>query len=98
MSIKDYDLDKYVNFLNNSVAYIKSQVDFVPDYAIVLGSGLSSLVDAMDVVAEVSFDSIKDFPQATNKMHRGSFVFGNLCGKKLVCVNGRLHFYEGHSM
>ena len=29
---------------------------------------------------------------------KGSFVFGNLCGKKVVCLNGRLHYYEGHSM
>ena len=52
----------------------------------------------MEVVAEIPYCDIVGFPDVTNKEHKGSFVFGNLCGKKVVCLNGRLHYYEGHSM
>ena len=87
-----------MEFLKNSVSTIRNITDFEPEILIVLGSGLHSLVDRIDKVAEVSFGDIEGFPVATNKAHEGCFVFGYLEGKKVVAMNGRIHYYEGYPM
>lgn len=96
--VRKFDSVKYFEFLKNSAEYIKSKTDFRPDIVITLGSGLSGLVDSVDVVTEIPFSEIEGFPVATNQKHVGSFVLGKLCNKNVVCINGRLHYYEGYEM
>lgn len=96
---KNFDNDQYIDFLIDSAEFIKQSIgDFKPEFLVTLGSGLSSLVQSMDIIAEVAYSSIPDFPVTTNKSHAGKFVFGTLNGKKLICMNGRLHAYEGYKM
>ena len=78
--------------------YLKKQVDYIPEYAIVLGSGLGSLVEDIEVEKEISYKEIPNFPVSTVKGHKGSLIFGTLNGKKVLAMNGRFHFYEGYSM
>ncbi len=78
--------------------YLQSQVDYTPDYAIVLGSGLGSLVEDIKVEKEISYKDIPNFPVSTVKGHKGSLIFGDLNGKKVLAMNGRFHFYEGYDM
>jgi len=78
--------------------YLKNQVDYIPEYAIVLGSGLSSLVDDIEIDKEISYKDIPNFPVSTVKGHKGSLIFGSLKGKKVVAMSGRFHFYEGYDM
>lgn len=63
---------------------------------IVLGSGLGSLADAVDVEREVSFADV-GLPVSTVPGHSGKFVFGELAGAPVVLMKGRVHLYEGHS-
>ena len=78
--------------------YLEQQIDYTPEYAIVLGSGLGSLVEDIDVEKEISYKEIPNFPVSTVKGHKGSLIFGTLNGKKVLAMNGRFHFYEGYDM
>ncbi len=78
--------------------YLRRQVDYIPEYAIVLGSGLGSLVEDIEVEKEIPYKDIPNFPISTVKGHKGSLIFGTLNGKKVLAMNGRFHFYEGYDM
>lgn len=83
--------------LNDAVAYITGEVKFEPTIGIILGTGLGSLVDGIELVATVDYDKIPFFPISTVESHAGRLLFGNLRGKKVVCMQGRFHYYEGYS-
>ncbi len=78
--------------------FLKSKVNYTPEYAIVLGSGLGSLVEDIEVELEIPYKEIPNFPVSTVKGHKGSLIFGSLNGKKVLAMNGRFHFYEGYDM
>ena len=82
---------------DEAVQYIKSQVKFDPKIGIILGTGLGSLVDGIQMVGTVDYDKIPHFPVSTVESHAGRLLFGNLQGKPVVCMQGRFHFYEGYS-
>ncbi len=83
--------------LDEAVNYIKNQTSFQPKVGIILGTGLGSLVDGIDMVDTVDYDKIPHFPVSTVESHAGRLLFGNLKGKPVVCMQGRFHFYEGYS-
>ncbi len=70
----------------------------VPEYAIVLGSGLGTLIEDIDIEIELAYKDIPNFPVSTVEGHKGSLIFGMLSGKFVMAMNGRFHFYEGYSM
>ncbi len=78
--------------------FLQKQINYTPEYAIVLGSGLGSLSEDIEVDVEIPYKDIPNFPVSTVKGHKGSLLFGSLSGKKIVAMNGRFHFYEGYSM
>lgn len=79
--------------------YLQKQVnDFEPEIGIILGTGLGGLVEHIEIKAIIPYGSIPHFPIATVEAHRGQLIFGVLNGKKVVCMQGRFHFYEGYSM
>ncbi|MBN1212411.1 MAG: purine-nucleoside phosphorylase, partial [candidate division Zixibacteria bacterium] len=80
-----------------AVVFIQSQVKFDPKIGIILGTGLGSLVDGIEMVGTVAYDQIPHFPVSTVESHAGRLLFGNLRGKPVVCMQGRFHFYEGYS-
>lgn len=75
---------------------VREKIDFVPDVAIVLGSGLGDYGKEIKVVAELSYHDIDGFPVSTVKGHAGKFIFGYVGETKVVCMQGRVHFYEGY--
>ncbi len=83
--------------LGEAVEYIKSQISFEPRVGIILGTGLGSLVDGIEMVGTVDYDKIPHFPVSTVESHAGRLLFGNLRGKQVVCMQGRFHYYEGYS-
>lgn len=83
--------------LNNAVTFIRSRTDFKPTIGIILGTGLGSLVDGIELVDTVPYDQIPHFPVSTVESHAGRLLFGNLRGKPVVCMQGRFHYYEGYS-
>jgi len=69
-----------------------------PRVALILGSGLSSLADALDDVVVVPYAEVPGFPPSTVVGHRGELALGVLEGQPVAVMRGRFHFYEGYSM
>ena len=84
--------------MEKTVAYIKSKIgDFKAEIAIVLGSGLGELADEYCEI-KLAYSEIPGFPVSTVKGHNGNLVFAKVNGKNVMMMQGRFHFYEGHSM
>ncbi|MCR5123095.1 MAG: purine-nucleoside phosphorylase [Ruminococcus sp.] len=78
---------------------LREKTDFVPDIALVLGSGLGAFADErVDIEAIVDYGSIEGFPHSTVPGHKGRFVFGTVGNAKVAVMQGRVHFYEGYPM
>lgn len=77
---------------------VRAKVDFVPDVAITLGSGLGNFANNVEVVATLPYSEIEGFPVSTVPGHKGQFIFGYLDGVKVVLMQGRVHYYEGYSI
>jgi purine-nucleoside phosphorylase len=71
---------------------------FKPEIGIVLGTGLSGLIKDVEVEYTIPYKEIPGFVQSTVESHSGQLIFGMLGGKKVVCMQGRFHYYEGYSM
>ncbi len=84
--------------LNESVDYIKGKVNFDPEVALILGSGLGVLADEIENKVEVPYEEIPNFPVSTVEGHAGQLVLGDLEGKKVVAMQGRFHYYEGYDI
>lgn len=83
--------------LEKQIEKLRQFTDFVPETAIVLGSGLGSLAEKADIHSIVDYSQIPDIPISTAPLHKGRFVFGMLQGKKVVMMQGRVHLYEGYT-
>ena len=87
------------SYIRESVDYIKQRVnDFNPEIGIILGTGLGGLVTEMEIEHQLMYSNIPNFPISTLEFHSGKLIFGTLSGKKVVAMQGRLHFYEGYNM
>ncbi len=75
---------------------IKDRIPFKPKVALVLGSGLGNYADGMEVKAEIDYGEIRDFPVSTVPGHAGKFIFGYVGQVPVVCMKGRVHYYEGY--
>ena len=85
--------------IQNTARYIKSRTnDFEPEVGIILGTGLGGLVKEIEVEKQLMYGNIPDFPISTLEFHSGKLIFGTLAGKKVVAMQGRLHYYEGYTM
>ena len=78
-----------------AAAYLKSQVPFVPQMGLVLGSGLGDYADTLESPIRIPYTQIPHFPQPTVAGHAGALVFGYKHGKAVVAMQGRIHYYEG---
>lgn len=84
--------------LNNAVKYIQDIIkDFSPEIGIILGSGLGELADEYCDIA-INYTDIPGFEASTVSGHKGRLVFAEINGKKVVMMQGRFHYYEGHSI
>jgi purine-nucleoside phosphorylase len=85
--------------IKESVDYIKNRVgEFNPEIGIILGTGLGGLVSEIEVEHQLMYSNIPNFPISTLEFHSGKLIFGTLSGKKVVAMQGRLHYYEGYNM
>lgn len=88
-----------LNQIRESVEYIKHRIgDFSPEIGIILGTGLGGLVTEIEVEHQLMYSNIPNFPISTLEFHSGKLIFGTLAGKKVVAMQGRLHYYEGYDM
>lgn len=84
--------------INETVDFIRKSCDFQPEAGIILGSGLSSLANDIEVEAEFNYSELPNFPVSTVKGHGKKLTLGYLQGKRVITQTGRFHFYEGYSM
>lgn len=84
------------NKIQESVLFLKSKLSFTPETALILGSGLGPLADEIIDPIYIPYGEIPHFKVSTAPDHAGRFVCGILSGKKVLCMQGRLHGYEGH--
>lgn len=77
---------------------VRRKTDFVPDAAIVLGSGLGDYAENIRTVCEVPYEEIEGFPVSTVPGHAGKFLFGWIDSVPVVCMKGRVHYYEGYDI
>ena len=75
---------------------VREKTGFVPKAALVLGSGLGSYADSLRLEAEIPYEEIEGFPVSTAPGHAGKFIFGYVDHVPVVCMKGRVHYYEGY--
>ena len=80
-----------------AVLYIKRNYSTQPLVGIVLGSGLGSFTNEINIEKEIPYSDIPHFPVSTVEGHSGKLIFGELGGKKIVAMSGRFHYYEGYT-
>lgn len=87
-----------VYMMEDTIKFIEEKTNgFKPEIGIILGSGLGELADEYCEIA-ISYNEIPHFIKSTVAGHKGRLVFVEINGKKVVMMQGRNHFYEGHSM
>lgn len=91
-------MNKVYEKLMNCYACVREKTRFVPKVAIVLGSGLGDYAEQICVEAEVSYSEIQGFPVSTVQGHDGRFIFGYIDSVPVVCMKGRVHYYEGYDI
>ena len=93
-----FDAKEYYNRLVSYADDIRRITDLKPELAIVLGSGLGDFAKNISVEAVIPYSSLKGFPVSTAPGHSGEFILGTLNGINVVCMKGRVHYYEGYEM
>lgn len=78
--------------------YVLSQTTLRPTIGLVLGSGLGDFADTLEDAVRIPYSQIPHFPVSTAPGHAGALVIGMRCGQCVAAMQGRIHFYEGHSM
>jgi len=84
--------------IEETTDYLKNKGFENPEIGIILGTGLGQLIDEIDILKEVSYNHIPNFPTATVEFHKGKLIYGLLEGKKIIVMQGRFHIYEGYSL
>lgn len=83
---------------NETLDFIKSKTSFYPKIGLVLGTGLGGAVNKIKIETSIPYEEIPGFLKPTIKGHGGNLIFGYMSGKPIVAMQGRNHYYEGHSM
>lgn len=84
--------------VSDAAKFLKEKGFDTPEVGIILGTGLGALAEDIEVDKEFVYSNIPHFPIATVEFHRGKLLYGTLEGKKVVAMQGRFHYYEGHSI
>ena len=84
--------------LAESTAFIRTRSQLKPRLGIVLGSGLGAFVNQIDVETSVAYDEIPGFIAPSVDGHGGRLILGHVGNVPVACLQGRIHYYEGHSM
>ena len=83
--------------VTQSAAYLREKLPFTPEIGIVLGSGLGPLAEEIEQPVCIPYGDIPFFRVSTAPDHAGRLVCGTLSGRRVVCMQGRLHGYEGYA-
>ena len=84
--------------IDSAAKAIKKQISIQPIVGIILGSGLNDLADSVQNAVHIPYSDLPNFPVSTVHGHTGRFVIGELEGKPVLIMQGRIHYYEGYTM
>jgi purine-nucleoside phosphorylase len=84
--------------VEDSINYIRSLTSSKPRIAIVLGTGMHSIIESVSNKVEIEYSNIPHFPVSTVRSHKSKLIFGDIKGVSIVLVAGRFHYYEGYNM
>ncbi|MDO4749609.1 MAG: purine-nucleoside phosphorylase [Eubacteriales bacterium] len=82
--------------INSCLEQLRARTDFVPEVALVLGSGLGDYAEKVENAISVLYSELPGFPVSTVVGHAGRFVMGTVAGVKVIAMQGRVHYYEGY--
>ena len=91
-------MNKVYEKLMICVESIRKRIDFQPEVALILGSGLGDYADEIQIEQTINYTEIEGFPTSTVAGHKGRFVFGYVNEVPVVIMQGRVHYYEGYDM
>jgi len=86
------------NKVQETVKFLQEKGIVMPDYGIILGTGLGNLVEKINIKISIPYSEIPNFPVSTVAGHSGELIFGSIGNKKVVAMRGRFHYYEGWSI
>src|SRR6185503_21216865 len=84
--------------VQRAAATVRARWPHTPDAAVILGTGLGGLAEAIEQPTILEYPEIPDFPVSTVESHAGRLLCGTLAGKRVVAMQGRFHRYEGYSL
>ncbi|WP_405205025.1 purine-nucleoside phosphorylase [Aquimarina sp. LLG6339-5] len=87
-----------IKYIKETTEYLQQKGFENPEIGIILGTGLGQLLEQIEILKEVSYNHIPNFPTATVEFHKGKLIYGKLEGKNVVVMQGRFHLYEGYSL
>ena len=87
-----------IKYINETVEYLQEKGFKSPEIGIILGTGLGQLINEVEIIEEVSYNHIPNFPTATVEFHKGKLIYGTLEGKTVIVMQGRFHLYEGYTL
>ena len=85
-----------LEYFRKSADYIQKIVPWTPETAIVLGSALGPFADSIEDPVVIDYADIPNFLVSTVPGHTGKLIFGTVAGRRVVCMSGRFHSYEGY--
>lgn len=91
-------MNEIIKKLDETVEFLKSKIDWVPEIAVILGSGLGKLADVIEDAKVIPYGEIPNFPETTVVGHEGKLIFGTIKNRRVVAMKGRFHYYEGNDM
>ena len=83
-------------YYQKSADYVRSKLDFQPEIAVILGSSLGPFAAQVENPVVIPYEEIPHFLRSTVPTHAGKLICGTVAGKKVVCMSGRFHSYEGY--
>lgn len=90
--------DEMLRMIDDATQHIKQYLDDTPKIGIILGTGLGSVINDVNIHAVLEYKDIPHFPISTVESHSGKLIIGTLEQKPIIAMQGRFHFYEGYSM
>lgn len=91
------DIDAHRRQVEESVSFLAEKTAEPPEIVIILGTGLNALAESLSEPLTIPYDQIPHFPVSTVTSHEGNLVFGQLSGRSVAILQGRVHCYEGYT-
>ena len=84
--------------IDEAASFVRARTSVRPETGVILGTGLGDFAGALDVDAVVPYQQIPHFPHSTVESHAGELHLGDLAGRPVAIMKGRVHYYEGYRM